>query len=40
MPILPQIIDNSEGNTLVSFLNLVLKENPNANLDIATAFFN
>jgi len=40
MPIPPQIIDNSEGNTLVSFLNLVLKENPNANLDIATAFFN
>jgi len=40
MPIPPQIIDNSEGNTLVSFLNLVLKENANANLDIATAFFN
>ena len=40
MPIPPQIIDNIEGNTLVSFLNLVLKENPNANLDIATAFFN
>jgi len=35
-----EIIDNSEGNKLVSFLNNVLKENPNTNFDIATAFFN
>jgi len=34
-----EIIDNSEGNKLVGFLNYVLKENPQTNLDIATAFF-
>ncbi len=40
MPIPKEIIDNSEGNKLVSFLNETLKENPNTYLDIATAFFN
>jgi len=35
-----EIIDNSEGNKLISFLNNVLKENPSTNFDIATAFFN
>ena len=40
MSIPKQIIDNSNGNTLVSFLNLMLQENPDTNLDIATAFFN
>jgi len=40
MPIPKEIIDNSEGNKLVSFLNNVLKENPSTNFDIATAFFN
>ena len=35
-----EIIDNSKENKLVSFLNNTLKENPNTNLDIATAFFN
>lgn len=40
MPIPKQIIDNSEGNKLVSFLNGVLKDTPNTNFDIATAFFN
>lgn len=40
MPIPKQIIDNSEGNKLVSFLNNILKDNPKTNFDIATAFFN
>jgi len=40
MPMPKEIIDNSEGNKLVSFLNNVLRETPNTNLDIATAFFN
>ncbi len=35
-----EIIDNSDGNKLVSFLNAVLKQNPETNFDIATAFFN
>ena len=35
-----EIIDNSDGNKLVSFLNDALKENGKGNLDIATAFFN
>ena len=35
-----EIIDNSDGNKLVSFLNDVLRENGKGNLDIATAFFN
>ena len=34
-----EIIDNSEGNTLVSFLNEVLEVKPDTKLDIATAFF-
>ena len=35
------IIDNTESNTLANFLNNALKEEgPEANLDIATAFFN
>ena len=40
MPLQKEIIDNSEGKKLVSFLNSTLKENANTNLDIATAFFN
>jgi len=28
MPIPKEIIDNSEGNKLISFLNNILKENP------------
>ncbi len=35
-----EIIDNSEGNKLASFLNDTLKENSGGNFDIATAFFN
>ena len=35
-----EIIDNSDGNKLVSFLNDALKENGEGNFDIATAFFN
>ncbi len=35
-----EIIDNSDGNKLITFLNNALKDNPNTNLDIATAFFN
>jgi phosphatidylserine/phosphatidylglycerophosphate/cardiolipin synthase-like enzyme len=38
MPIPKQIIDNS-NITLAQYLNEVLKECPNAQLDIATAFF-
>src|SRR3989344_3209436 len=40
MPIPKEIIDNSEGNKLISFLNNTLKENPKTKFDIATAFFN
>ncbi len=40
MPIQNEIIDNSEGNKLLTFLNNALKENPSTNFDIATAFFN
>ena len=40
MPLHKEIIDNSEENKLVSFLNDALKENGNGNFDIATAFFN
>jgi SNF2 family DNA or RNA helicase len=39
MPIPKEIIDNSEGNKLVSFLKDTLKDAPKSNLDIATAFF-
>jgi len=35
-----EIIDNSEGNKLVTFLNRILKETEVTNFDIATAFFN
>ena len=35
-----EIIDNSDGNKLVSFLNDALKENGKGSFDIATAFFN
>ncbi len=35
-----EIIDNSEGNKLVAFLNKILKETEGSNFDIATAFFN
>ena len=35
MPIPKEIIDNSEGNKLVSFLNNALRENPKTKLDIA-----
>ncbi|HLC55044.1 MAG TPA: hypothetical protein VJJ75_00765 [Candidatus Nanoarchaeia archaeon] len=40
MPISKEIIDNSEGNKLISFLNNTLKENPKTKFGIATAFFN
>jgi len=40
MPIPKEIIDNSESNKLVTFLNNVLKEKPNSKFDVATAFFN
>ncbi|MFQ6032591.1 MAG: phospholipase D-like domain-containing protein, partial [Candidatus Zixiibacteriota bacterium] len=40
MTIPKEIIDNSEGNKLVTFLNNMLGEYPQTNLDIATAFFN
>ncbi|MGP6219869.1 helicase-related protein [Caldiplasma sukawensis] len=40
MALQKEIIDNSDGNKLVSFLNRTLKENPETNFDIATAFFN
>jgi superfamily II DNA or RNA helicase len=39
MPIPKEIIDNSEGNRLVSFLKDSLQDIPKSNLDIATAFF-
>jgi len=35
-----EIIDNSEQNKLITFLNNILKMKPNTNFDIATAFFN
>jgi superfamily II DNA or RNA helicase len=35
-----EIIDNSDGNKLVSFLNDALKENRRGNFDVASAFFN
>jgi len=35
-----EIIDNSEGNKLLTFLIEILKAKPDTNLDIATAFFN
>ena len=35
-----EIIDNSDDNKLVGFLNDALKENGKGNFDIATAFFN
>lgn len=40
MPMPKEIIDNSEGNKLASFLNNALKDNPKTKFDIATAFFN
>lgn len=40
MPIPKEIIDNSEGNKLVTFLNDVLRDKPDTNFDVATAFFN
>ena len=40
MKIPREIIDNSENNTLVDFLNDTLEDIPSTNLDIATAFFN
>lgn len=40
MPLQKEIIDNSEGNKLVSFLNTVLEETPETQFDVATAFFN
>jgi hypothetical protein len=40
MPFFKEIIDNSDNNKLVDFLNDVLREYPSGNLDIATAFFN
>jgi len=40
MAIPREIIDNADNNKLVTFLNTVLKDNKETNLDIATAFFN
>lgn len=40
MPIPNEIIDNSEDNKLVIFLNETLKDQKDKNFDIATAFFN
>ncbi|PKP60888.1 MAG: hypothetical protein CVT88_01665 [Candidatus Altiarchaeales archaeon HGW-Altiarchaeales-1] len=40
MTIPKEIIDNSEGNKLVDFLNIVLGETPKTKFDVATAFFN
>ncbi|MBW2003415.1 MAG: DEAD/DEAH box helicase family protein [Deltaproteobacteria bacterium] len=40
MKIPKEIIDNSEGNKLISFLNSVLTENPKTGFDVASAFFN
>ncbi|MDI3544149.1 MAG: hypothetical protein PWQ28_430 [Candidatus Woesearchaeota archaeon] len=40
MPLQKEIIDNSKGNNLVSFLNAVLEETPETQFDVATAFFN
>jgi len=34
-----EIIDNSEGNTLIGFLHGVFEQQPKTNVDIATAFF-
>jgi len=35
-----EIIDNSEGNTLIGFLHWVFEQQPKTHVDIATAFFN
>jgi len=40
MNIPKEIIDNSNGNTLISFLRDMLDSIPETNIDIATAFFN
>ena len=40
MPLQKEIIENSEGNKLIGFLNSALKENPKTKFYIATAFFN
>ena len=40
MPIPKEIIDNSEGNKLVTFLNDALKDNHGSSFDVASAFFN
>ena len=39
MTLQKEIIDNSEENKLVAFINTSLKDNPETNLDIGTAFF-
>lgn len=39
MTLQKEIIDNSEENKLVTFINTSLKDNPKTNLDIGTAFF-
>ena len=39
MTLQKEIIDNSEENKLVAFINTSLKDNPKTNLDIGTAFF-
>jgi len=39
MPIPKEIIDNSAGNKLVSFLNEALRDNQSRDFDVATAFF-
>ena len=40
MKIPKEIIDNSTGNTLSSFLNNVLRDDPHSKFDVASAFFN
>ena len=39
MTLQKEIIDNSEENKLVAFINTALEDNPKTNLDIGTAFF-
>lgn len=39
MALQKEIIDNSEENKLVAFINTALEDNPKTNLDIGTAFF-
>lgn len=40
MPLQKEIIDNSEGNELISFLNSALNDNPDTKFDIVMDFSN